>query len=59
MGHNVSVEFQTFKNKNRIKLVQGGHIPAEIKFPVLSLGFPCVMNFFPVLFSTKLIDGFE
>ena len=23
-------------------LVQGGHIPAEIKFPVFSLSFPCV-----------------
>ena len=30
---------------------QGGHIPAEIKFPVFSLSFPCVTNFFPVFFS--------
>ena len=38
------------------KLIQGGHIPAEIKFPVFSLCydlFPCVF------FSIKLIDGFE
>ena len=33
---------------------QGGHIPAEIKFPVFSLGFPCVTNFFPVFFSHKI-----
>ena len=41
------------------KDVQGGHIRAEIKFPVFSLSFPCVTNFFPVFFSIKLIDGFE
>ena len=40
-------------------VIQGGHIPADIKFPVFSLSFPCVMNFFPVCFSIKLIDGFE
>ena len=38
---------------------QGGHIRAKIKFPVFSLSFPCVMIFFPVFFSIKLIDGFE
>ena len=38
---------------------QGGHIRAEIKFPVFSLSFPCVTNFFPVFFPIKLIDGFE
>ena len=26
---------------------QGGHIPTETKFYVLSLSFPCVTNFFP------------
>ena len=41
-------------------VVQGGHIRAEIKFPVFSLSFPSVTNFFPVFFfSIKLIDGFE
>ena len=34
---------------------QGGHIPAKIKFPVFSLSFPCVTNFFPVFFSLKKI----
>ena len=42
-----------------INIIQGGHIPAEIKFPVFSLSFPCVTTFFPVFFSIKLIDGFE
>ena len=40
-------------------LSQGDHIPAEIKFPLFSLSFPCVMTFFSVFFSIKLIDGFE
>ena len=33
---------------------QGGHIRAEIKFPVFSLSFPCVTNFFPVFFFHKI-----
>ena len=24
-----------------VKFIQGGHIPAKIKFPVFSLSFPC------------------
>ena len=39
-----------------LRTFQGGHIPAEIKFPVFSLCyelFPCVF------FSILLIDGFE
>ena len=35
---------------DRLKILQGGHIRAEIKFPVFSLSFPCVTNFFPVFF---------
>ena len=27
--------------------VQGGHVPAEMKFPVFSLSFPCVQYIFP------------
>ena len=42
-----------------VPLKKGGHIRAEIKFPVFALSFPCVTNFFPVFFPIKLIDGFE
>ena len=33
-----------------IKPVQGGHILADMKFPVFSLCFPCVAEIFPVFF---------
>ena len=35
-------------------LHQGGHILVKIKFPVFSLSFPCVTNFFPVFFFHKI-----
>ena len=34
-------------------LSQGCHTLIKIKFPVFSLLFPCVLNFFPVFFSIK------
>ena len=36
-----------------VKVFQGGHILAEMKFPVFSLSFPCVTWIFPVLFLRK------
>ena len=37
----------------KIIFCQGGHIPAEMKFPVFSLSFPCVRYIFPMLFLHK------
>ena len=33
---------------------QGGHVLADMKFPVFSLCFPCVAEIFPVFFIEEL-----
>ena len=34
----------------KAKVVQSGHVLADMKFPVFSLCFPCVAEIFPVFF---------
>ena len=36
------------------QVTQGGHVLADMKFPVFSLCFPCVAEIFPVFFIEEL-----
>ena len=41
------------KKRNKRNKSQGGHTVVQMKFPVLSLSFPCVTKNFPVLFLRR------
>ena len=49
----LDVKVVNFVYYGKTQLLQGGHILAEMKFPVFSLSFPCVTKIFPVLFLRK------
>ena len=44
-----------FEKWLRVAIIkQGGHVLADMKFPVFSLCFPCVAEIFPVFFIEEL-----
>ena len=62
MGHNKTPMTAIVKNLNILSGLphtkhaqeQGGHVLADMKFPVFSLCFPCVAEIFPVFFIDEL-----